>query len=234
MRALNQLGVMTPNFPKTNNLNIQYNIRDDMPCQMGKTVFLALFMVLLFVPMVSAFEVDLTGYVTTIYDGDTFAISSGEVIRLADVDCPERYDYGYSQATNYLAGLISGKQVYLDIDDQYRTDPYDRLVCVVYVDQGSRLLNVNQALLDSGNAVVDDYPNEFSPYTWNKYERTGGGLTIFDAILLVGLIWYLLRKRPWKKKEIVLSSDQMLCFKCNRVISKDSVYCTYCGSRIHV
>ena len=153
-----------------------------MSRRMGKVLLFILSIGVLYVPPVSAFEVDLTGYVTTIYDGDTFAISSGEVIRLADVDCPESYEYGYSQATNYIAGLISGKQVYLDIDDQYRTDPYDRLVCVVYVDQGTRLLNVNQALLDSGHAVVDNYPNEFSPYTWNKYERTGGGLTLFDAV----------------------------------------------------
>ncbi|MFC1803977.1 thermonuclease family protein [Thermoproteota archaeon] len=41
---------------------------------------------------VLAFEIDKTAYVTTIYDGDTFEISTGEVIRLADVDCPERYD----------------------------------------------------------------------------------------------------------------------------------------------
>ena len=198
---------------------------------MGKIIIITLIIGLYSIPPVSAFETDLTDYVTTIYDGDTFKISSGEVIRLADVDCPESYEYGYSKSTNYLTDLIGGKKVYLDIDDQYRTDQYGRLVCVVYVEQGSRLLNINQALLDSGNAVIDDYPNEFSPYSWNKYERIGGFLTFFDVILLVGLIWYLLRRKSRKKKVIALSRDQIICSKCRKVNAIDSTFCTNCGSR---
>lgn len=195
-----------------------------------KILFLVICSGLFLTPSVSAFEVDLEGYVTTIYDGDTFALGSGEVIRLADVDCPESYEYGYGQATNYLSGLISGKKVFLDIDDQYRTGPYGRLICVVYVEQGSRLLNVNQALVDSGNAVVDNYPNEFNPYTWNKYERTSGGLTVFDIVLVVGLIWYLIRKKPWKKKQKVLNINQKLCKRCQRVTAVNSKFCIYCGT----
>ena len=115
-------------------------------------------------------EVDKTAFVTRVIDGDTFEISSGERIRLADVDCPEYYEYGYSQAKDYLTSQIDGKTVYLDIDDIYRTDRYGRLVCVVYVDYDStHLMNVNKALLDGGYAVISNYNNEFSPYSWSLY-----------------------------------------------------------------
>lgn len=52
-----------------------------------------------------------------IQDGDTFQTSAGDWIRLADIDTPESYEYGYDEATNVLAELIYGKRVYLDIDD---------------------------------------------------------------------------------------------------------------------
>ena len=48
-------------------------------------------------------EVDKTSTVTNIVDGDTFDIATGERIRLADVDAPEYYERGYSQATDYLS-----------------------------------------------------------------------------------------------------------------------------------
>ncbi len=57
-----------------------------------------------------------------IQDGDTFQTSAGDWIRLADVDTPERGDWGYAEATNVLSQLIYGKQVYLEIDDINRYD----------------------------------------------------------------------------------------------------------------
>lgn len=45
-------------------------------------------------------------------------------------------------------------------------DNYGKLVCVVYVEYNStHLVNVNNAMLDEGLAVLDDYPNEFDSYT---------------------------------------------------------------------
>jgi hypothetical protein len=46
---------------------------------------------------------------------------------------------------------------------------------VVYVDYDStHLTNVNKALLDNGHAVISNFNNEFSPYSWSllveKYE----------------------------------------------------------------
>ena len=123
-------------------------------------------------------EVDKTSTVTRVIDGDTFDISTGERIRLADVDAPEYYESGYSDATDYLKSLIDGKTVYLDIDDVYTYDysgTGSRLVCVAYVDYDStHWINVNKALLDEGHAVISDFHNEFSPYSWSLYVLKDG------------------------------------------------------------
>lgn len=138
----------------------------------GVAVFVGalLFSVAISLPSVPAWEVDQTASVTSIIDGDTFDCSPTGRIRLADVDAPEYYETGYQEAKDALSGLISGQTVYLDIDDVYGTDPYDRWVAVVYVRyNATHLRNVNQGLLDAGVAVVSDYTNEFNPSTWSAY-----------------------------------------------------------------
>ena len=149
-------------------------------------------------------EFDLVDRVSYIVDGDTFDILSGETIRLADVNTPERDEYGFYDASDFLSSLIGGETVYLDVDDVYRYDRYGRLVCVVYVEYGSdSYLNVNDALLRHGYAVVSDYPNEFNPYTWSstivkpsisygtllvRSIGVGAGITIIGFII-IGDIW---------------------------------------------
>lgn len=122
-------------------------------------------------------EVDEIGVVTKIVDGDTFDIiaTNGTEfrIRLADVDANESGEVGYAEAKEYLRGLIFGKTVYLDVDDLYVWDyegKGDRLVCVTYVDYNStHWENVNEALVGGGYAEVDNYLNEFNPYSWVLY-----------------------------------------------------------------
>ena len=116
----------------------------------------------------STVEIDMVSVVSNVIDGDTFDLSSGERIRLADVDSPETYESGYVEATNYMVSLVHGKIVYLDIDDILRTDPYGRLICVVYVDYNStHYENVNKALLVDNYAVIYDFNNnEFNPSEW--------------------------------------------------------------------
>jgi len=109
-----------------------------------------------------------------IQDGDTFQTSAGDWIRLADVDCPDRDEYGYQEATQVLSRLLSGKRVYLDIDDINRFDyggTGSRLVCVVYTDYNStHYINVNYWLLVTQVADVYDFDdNEFSPYRWTLF-----------------------------------------------------------------
>ena len=113
-------------------------------------------------------EIDKVTVVSWVIDGDTFETTSGDRIRLADIDAPEEGESGYFEARDLLVELVYDKTVYLDIDDIYRTDKYDRLVCVVYADRNStHLFNVNKALVDLYFAVVQDYDNEFDPYAWS-------------------------------------------------------------------
>jgi micrococcal nuclease len=117
-------------------------------------------------------EIDEISYATNIVDGDTFDISSGDRIRLADVDTPENGEAGYYDAWNYLSRLIYNKRVYLDVDDVHVYDTLGyRLVCLVYLEYNStHYLNINQALLESNLAEISDYDNEFNPYSWTLFE----------------------------------------------------------------
>ena len=110
-------------------------------------------------------------YVTEVVDGDTFHTFQGYTVRLADIDAPEYGELGFSESTAYLENLIENKTVIIDIDDISRTDPYDRYVCLVFVEWNStHYLNVNQALLAENHSVIDDfYNNEFDPYSWSLY-----------------------------------------------------------------
>jgi len=137
-------------------------------------VLLILFSLIIKVSL--CWEEDQTGIVTHVVDGDTFDVSTGERIRLADIDAPESYEEGGQEATEYLKSLILNKKVYLDIDDVYRYD-YEgtgsRLVCVVYVDYSStKRLNINEKMVREDYAEIKDYENEFNPYTWSLYITT--------------------------------------------------------------
>ena len=80
-----------------------------------------------FIPKVqvaSVWETDMTSVVNWVIDGDTFNVTSGERIRLADIDAPEKGENGYVEAKNRLISLIYGKSVYLDVDDLSGTDQY--------------------------------------------------------------------------------------------------------------
>ena len=151
-------------------------------------------------------EIDVTTIATNIVDGDTFDISSGDRIRLADVDTPERGQVGFYEASEFLSILIYNKKVYLDIDDIYRWDTYgNRLVCLVYVDYNStHYLNVNEALLDSNLARISNYDNEFSPHVWTLLVQKvslNKGLKLLGLSAFIGfistLVIYLILKRIW-------------------------------------
>lgn len=115
-------------------------------------------------------EIDAQGTVTYIVDGDTYDVNTIGRIRLADIDCPDQGEPGCQEAKDYLNSLINGEQVYLDIDDIYVTDPYDRTVAVTYVRYNStHLLNVNKDLLVQGFATIWNFDNEFNPYIWPLY-----------------------------------------------------------------
>ena len=117
-------------------------------------------------------EVDLVATVYKVVDGDTFdAFPSGRV-RLADINAPELSEEGGQEAKGALINLVLNRKVYLDVDDLYIMDRYNRLVCVVFIDYNStHVLNVNKWLIENGYAQITDYKNEFDPSTWTLYNK---------------------------------------------------------------
>jgi hypothetical protein len=110
---------------------------------------------------------DLVTKCVSIDDGDTFRISNGDIVRLADIDAPEWDQVGGSEASSELSLWILNRMVYLEVDDN--RDPYNRLVCVVYIIHDStNYVNVNEVMVRKGYAKVWDHPNRFNPYSWNQ------------------------------------------------------------------
>jgi len=158
------------------------------------------------IPLVhsSSGEIDEVAVCDWVIDGDTFDTTSGDRIRLADIDAPEYGESGYYDAKQCLENLIEGKTVYLDIDDIYETDPYGRLVCVVYVRHSStHYKNVNKALLVEGVAVISNYYNEFNPYDWTLYVHEDDipeipSLIILPLFMIMTLLVSLVYRRKNK------------------------------------
>jgi micrococcal nuclease len=115
-------------------------------------------------------EIDVTAVVKRVVDGDTFDAFPVGRVRLADIDAPELGTAEGDASRIALERLILGKTVYLDVDDLYVVDRYNRVVAIAYIRYNdTHLLNVNKWLVDNGYARVVDYPNEFKPSAWTLY-----------------------------------------------------------------
>jgi endonuclease YncB( thermonuclease family) len=115
-------------------------------------------------------EIDVIAVVKRVIDGDTFDAFPVGRVRLADIDAPELGTAEGEASRIALERLILGKTVYLDVDDLYVIDRYNRVVAVAYIRYNdTHLLNVNKWLVDNGYARVVDYPNEFKPSAWTLY-----------------------------------------------------------------
>jgi micrococcal nuclease len=121
--------------------------------------------------VVFAFEVDASGIVSEMKDGDSFVVAGVGEIRLADIDAPEYYEPGGAASKTYLTSLIFGERVYLDISSMKEKDQYGRYVCVAYLRvESNKYLNINEKLVQEGYAEYDNYlNNEFDPDKWSLY-----------------------------------------------------------------
>lgn len=118
-----------------------------------------------------SFEIDVTATVYKIIDGDTFDAFPVGRVRLADVNAPELDEAGGKEAKDALSNLLYNMRVYLDVDDKYVMDRYNRLICVVYVKvDEERLMNVNKWMLEKNYVTLVDFDNEFDPSQWSLYE----------------------------------------------------------------
>ncbi len=106
-----------------------------------------------------------TDTVNYIVDGDTLDVGSTR-IRLTLVNSPEVAQPGYSEAKNFTAQTCPvGSQALVDEDDGQTGGSYGRMIALVYCG----LVNLNAALLSSGNAALVVYycsVSEFASEPW--------------------------------------------------------------------
>ena len=106
-----------------------------------------------------------TDTVTYIVDGDTLDVGSTRV-RLTLVNSPEVGQPGYTEAKQFIAQTCAvGTQALVDEDDGQTGGSYGRMVALVYCGG----VNLNAALLSSGNAVLVTYycsVSEFASEPW--------------------------------------------------------------------
>ena len=95
--------------------------------------------------------------VAEVVDGDTLRLASGDVVRLVQIDAPERGEaecYAW-ESRRSLASLVRGQRVRLVVDpavrvaDEDKADRFGRLLRYVFVDE----LNVNVELVRRGAAA---------------------------------------------------------------------------------
>ena len=102
-----------------------------------------------------------TGFVTEIIDGDTIIIriENGDIfsVRYIGIDTPERDEPDFSDAYNANANLVLQKSVIL-IKDISETDPYDRLLRYVIVDD----IFINLELIRMGYAKATAFPPDIA------------------------------------------------------------------------
>ncbi len=98
--------------------------------------------------------------VDRVIDGDTFVLTSGEIVRMIGIDSPEvlgpytKSEYYGEQASAYTKSALTGETVYLD-KDVSNTDKYNRLLRYVYLEDGTFF---NLLLVKEGYAEAVKYP----------------------------------------------------------------------------
>lgn len=127
--------------------------------------------------------------VTSVHDGDTVhcqVTSNRQVlkVRLLGIDAPEtKQTYG-QQAGNTLRNLVQGKTVAIFVTGR---DVYNRYLGTLYLPQGGSYLNVNQYMVQTGNAWVYNYSNKssqmFKAYTAFSQQAQRQGLGLWNSSL---------------------------------------------------
>ncbi|HWJ10682.1 MAG TPA: thermonuclease family protein [Nocardioides sp.] len=99
-------------------------------------------------PSVAPVVEEPTYTVVDVVDGDTLDLDSGDTVRLAGIDTPERGECGFGPAQSALKRLVLGKEVTLVASDEDH-DKYGRLLRYVEVaglDAGLRLIRKGLAI----------------------------------------------------------------------------------------
>ena len=98
--------------------------------------------------------------VKRVIDGDTIELRGGERVRLLGINAPEKGQYLYKEAKEYLKSLVEGKTVRL-VRDKTNKDKYGRFLRYVFL--GDMFINLE--MIEKGYASVYIIPpdDKFSP-----------------------------------------------------------------------
>ena len=98
---------------------------------------------------------------TSVIDGDTIRLDTGETVRLIGIDAPELSQPGGEMSRQYLAHLILGQKITLDKGYEDR-DKYNRLLRFVYI--GTTCVNeemIRQGYAEARYLSPDDPIREY-------------------------------------------------------------------------
>lgn len=107
-------------------------------------------------------------HVTRIIDGDTAEIDNNESVRLLGINTPERGEFYYSEATEFLEGLILNKTIKLEFTSD-RYDKYGRILSYIFLENE----NINIKIVENGFGNYyfysgrDKYSDDLED-AWNK------------------------------------------------------------------
>jgi micrococcal nuclease len=151
-------------------------------------------------------------------DGDTIRLSTGESVRLLNIDTPERGQYGWAEATARMTELVSNRTVALEAD-QTDKDRYGRLLRYVYVN-GTML---NLVMVREGFArahyIAPDGKHLPEIVEAEGYAKSRSlGIWKHDSIDGAFCVWvYDIRKDPKGRDEDNLNGEYVvLRNSCNR------------------
>ena len=90
--------------------------------------------------------------VSSVLDGDTIKLSTGETVRLIGINAPEEGEKCYAESKEFLEDFISDKEITLEKDVEDK-DQYGRLLRYVFADK----YNVNYGMIYLGFAHKYEY-----------------------------------------------------------------------------
>jgi micrococcal nuclease len=100
-----------------------------------------------------------TYYVTRVIDGDTFVLENGERVRLLGIDAPEKGQFLWKEAKDYLSNKLEEKYVILESDLSDR-DKYNRLLRYVFV--GDDFINLEMIQKGYARALIIEPDTKYS------------------------------------------------------------------------
>ena len=111
--------------------------------------------------------------VQRVIDGDTFETETGGVIRLANINTPERGEYGYEEAKNFLK-QFENKTVEIE---EKGADKYQRTLAKVYTPDYSPFgFNISQQAATNGELEISVAESRFRKSLYLNLELVEQGL----------------------------------------------------------